>query len=145
MICPCHHHITPRCLYGLGNAFIISRNQDTIQPLDLAGLFIHVLDHRLATQQCERFPGKAGGTVACRNESDNFHTQPMSITKLNFWGLYLRDLTIGEKKEIVKRWTDPEEDRYLEGPYSSAFFLFEPSDTRVATDSANSAEYGQYK
>jgi hypothetical protein len=75
MIGPGHCHLAADRTHRRGNPLIIGRHHNPVHTRHLAGLLVHVLNHRFATQQGQWFSWKTRRTVACRNESDNFHTQ----------------------------------------------------------------------
>ena len=86
MIGPGHGHLATHGPYRSGNPLIIGRHHHPVHARHLAGLLVDMLNHRLATQQGQRFSWKTRRAVACRNESDNFHTQAIFGYTVKFLG-----------------------------------------------------------
>jgi hypothetical protein len=56
---------------GVGNAGVVSRDDDGVNPACRGSTAIDVLDHRTAADVGERFAGKPGGGVTRGDDGDD--------------------------------------------------------------------------
>jgi hypothetical protein len=65
-----HAHIAPERSHGIGNPFVVSRDDDTRRTSCVRSTLIDVLDHRPPTEERQRFTGESTRLIACRDDDD---------------------------------------------------------------------------
>ena len=74
-----HYHGNAVALAGGLNSLVVGGHIHRVQLLHLFGLAVHPPDHGAAADVRQGLAGEAGRTIACRNDTNDFHNRELLL------------------------------------------------------------------